>query len=149
MSQQEFEPSQEETEMYRPKYPYTWSDGEQPAAMPRDEPPSTYGTYAPQYQVGQPQVPWWARPQPGQTGPIILAAMGIIAILLTLVMGGLGIVGIIFASLLHLAGLLIGAIFALLICFVLLIVLVLSLLRRAFGKTFGSSQTLNRRPPGA
>ena len=148
MSQQEFEPPQEEEETYQPKYPYTWSDREQQRGMPRDEPPSTYGTYAPEYQVGQPQVPWWARPQPNQNGPVIFAAIVIIAILLTLVMGGLSVVGVVFGSLLHLAGLLIGAIFALLVCLILLIVLVFSLIRRAFGRTLSSRQTFNRRPPG-
>lgn len=148
MSQQEFEPPQEGTEVYRPKYPYTWSDQEQQRALPRDEPPSTYGTYAPEYQVGQPQVPWWARPQPNQNGPIIFAAIVIIAILVTLAMGALSIVGVVFGSLLHLAGLLIGAIFALLICIILLIMLIFSLVRRAFGKTSGSHPALTRRPPG-
>lgn len=151
MSQQEFESPQEEREIVQPKYPYSWSDQEPQKALPRDEPPITYGTYSgsPEYQAGQPQVPWWARPQPNQTGPIIFAFIIIIAILITLVMGGLSIAGIVFGSLLHLAGLLIGAIFALLICFILLIALVLSLIRRAFGRAFSSRQVLNRRPPGS
>ncbi len=149
MSQQEFEPPQGDKEVYQPKYPYTWSDGEQQGALPRDEPPITYGTYSgsSHYQVGQPQVPWWARPQPNQNGPVIFALIVIIAILITLVMGGLSIVGVVFGSLLHLAGLLIGALFALLVCFALLVFLIVSLIRRAFGKTAGSRQMFNRRPP--
>jgi hypothetical protein len=149
MSQQEFESPQEERETYQPKYPYSWSEQERQKALPRDEPPISYPTYsdASDGQADQPQVPWWARPQPNQTGPIVLAFLIIIAILIALAAGGLSIAGMIFGSLLHLAGLLIGAILVLLICVILLIALVLSLIRRALGRAFGPRQALNRRPP--
>ena len=151
MSQQEFESSQEEREIIQPKYPYSWSDQETQKALPRDEPPITYGTSAgsSEYQAGQPQVPWWARPQPNQTGPIIFAFIIIIVILIALAMGGLSIAGIVFGSLLHLAGMLIGAIVVLLICIISLIALALSLIRRAFSRAFSSKQAPNRRAPGS
>ncbi|HEY1348764.1 MAG TPA: hypothetical protein VGF67_03970 [Ktedonobacteraceae bacterium] len=146
---EEFEAPQQAQSIYQPKYPYTWSDQEQQGALPRDEPPITYGLYpgAPDsqgYQAGQPMVPWWARPQPGQNGPLIFAAIVIIALLVTLIMGGLGIAGIIFGSFAHLAGIVIGAFIAVLICFILLVTLVLSLLRRALS----SRHRFYRRPPG-
>lgn len=149
MSQrEEFEAPQQEKGIYQPKYPYTWSDQEQ-EALPRDEPPGAYGLHAGQvgsqeYQANQPLVPWWARPQPGQSGPLIFAAIVMIAILLTLIMAGLGIVGIVFGSLAHIAGMVLGAIVAVLICFVLLVTLVLSLLRRALF----SRRRFQQRPPG-
>jgi predicted lipid-binding transport protein (Tim44 family) len=151
MSQQEFESSPEEREVIQPKYPYSWSGQEIQKALPRDEPPITYGTYAdsPEDQAGQPQVPWWARPQPNQTGPLIFAFIIIIVILIGLVLGGLSIAGIVFGSLLHLAGMLIGALVVLLICIISLIALVLSLIRRAFSRAFSSRQAPNRRAPGS
>jgi hypothetical protein len=147
--QEEFDAPQQAQDIYQPKYPYTWSDQEQQRALPRDELPITYGLHpdtpgAPGYQVSQPVVPWWARPQPGQNGPLIFAAIVAIALLLTLIMGGLGIAGIVFGSLAHLAGIVIGAIIAVLVCFVLLVTLVLSLLRRALSSRPG----FYRHPPG-
>jgi hypothetical protein len=144
--QEEFETPKQERDVYQPKYPYTWSDQEQQGALPRDEPLITHGLHsarmqAPGYRVSQPQVPWWARPQPDQSGPIIFAVIVFIAILLTLVMGALGIVGIVLGSLAHLVGVVLGALVALLICCVLLVTLIVSLLRRALG----SRQRPNRR----
>ncbi|HEU0001070.1 MAG TPA: hypothetical protein VFQ36_09240 [Ktedonobacteraceae bacterium] len=48
MSQQEFAPGpqsekpENEEEIYKPHYPYSWSGNADPKAAPRDEPPSTY-----------------------------------------------------------------------------------------------------------
>jgi hypothetical protein len=143
--QEEFEPPQQEKDVYRPVYPSTWSDRERQRALPRDEPPIAYGLRTGQvpagYRMNQPQVPWWARPQPGQSGPFIFAAVVFIAILLSLVMGALGILGIAFGGLGHLVGIVLGALVLLLACCALLVTLIVFLLRRAFGPR----QRINRR----
>lgn len=148
MSQQEeFEPPQQARDLYQPKYPYTWSEQEQQGALPRDEPPIAYGLHPGQmpaagYQSGQPQVPWWARPQPGQGGPLIIAAVVLIAFLLALVLGALGIVGIVLGSLANLAGVVVGALVLLLACCALLVTLMVTLLRRASGSRRGTNRRL-------
>jgi len=144
--QEEFEPAQQERDVYQAKYPYTWSEQERQGALPRDEPPIAYGLHPGQvpsagYQQGPPQVPWWARPQPGQSGPLIIAAVLFIAFLLALVMGALGIVGIVLGSLANLAGVVVGALVLLLACCAVLVTLIISLLRRASG----SRRRINRR----
>jgi hypothetical protein len=139
MSQQEFEPqSASENEIYEPRYPYGWSPLER-EGMPRDEPPSSYGVYQ-EYQAGQAQVPWWARPQPNQMGPFVFAGVVVLVILITLLAGVLGIAGIVIGSLAHIVGVIIGASLALLLFAVLMVFLVLSLVWRALGKTSGLSR---------
>lgn len=140
MSQQEFEPQERQSgeEIYRPQYPYAWSERPEQEGMPRDEPPASYGRHAgPQaHQPAQPQVPWWARPQPQQNGPYVFVAIVALAIILALVTGALGIVGIVLGSIGHILVMILGAIFALLIFTVLLVLLILSLVFRALGRSF-------------
>jgi len=151
MSQQEFEPQQQpDQETYQPQYPYSWSDQPQQEGMPRDEPPINYNSSVgrsgyQEYGSGQTrgtQVPWWARPQPRQTSSFGFMAILALVILLTLVLGGLGVAGVVFGALLHILGVIIGAIFILLLFAFLLILLVLGLigrtLRRAFGPPHGA-----------
>lgn len=143
MSQQEFEPQPaSEKEVYEPQYPYSWSQQEQ-EGMPRDEPPSGYGVYR-EYQAGQAQVPWWARPQPNQMGPFVFAGIVALAILITLLTGALGIAGVVIGSLAHIMGIIIGAAVALLIFAVLLVFLIISLILRALGKSSGLSRSGRR-----
>lgn len=146
MSQREFEPrgQQPDEEIYQPQYPYTWSNQPQQEGMPRDEPPVNYDAQS-GYQAGQAQVPWWARPQPHQNGPFIFAAIVAIAILLTLIMGALGIVGVVLGSIGHILGVILGAVFALLIFVFLLAFLILSLIFRAIGRSFGAPGMYSRR----
>ncbi len=133
MGQQEFESQgqQFDEEIYQPQYPYTWSGQPQQEGMPRDELPGNYSTRGDQgHQHDQPQVPWWARPQPQQNGPLVFAAIVALVILLTLVAGVIGIVGIVLGSLGHLLAVILGAIFALLVFVILLVFLILSLVFR-------------------
>lgn len=146
MSQQEFEPRgpRSENEIYQPHYPYNWSDQHE-EGMPRDEPPGAYDAPAGQprqtgyqpYQTGQAQVPWWARPQPQQNGPRTFAALVTLAVLIIVLMGALGIIGVILGSLAHLIGILLGAIFALLIFVFLVVLFIIALVWRAIGRAFG------------
>ena len=149
MSQQEFEPRKQrpDEEIYQPHYPYNWSGQDQQAGMPRDEPPSTYSAQSGErYDVpGTAQVPWWARPQPQQNGSLTFAAIVAIVIVLTLVMGALGIVGVVLGSLAHILGVILGAIFALLIFVCLLVCLILSLVGRAIGRAVRPSGAFDRR----
>ena len=142
MSQQEFEPQRSPgEEIYQPQYPYSWSSQEQ-EGMPRDEPPASYGEYqdqSGQAGQGQWQVPWWARPQPHQNGPFVFAAIVVLVVFIAFVIGALGIVGVVIGSLAHIVGVVIGAIFALVVFSIVLVILVLSLIWRAFGKVFGLS----------
>jgi hypothetical protein len=154
MSQQEFEPrgQQPDEEIYRPHYPYNWS-GQREEGMPRDELPGAYDAPASQagrvgsqnYQAGQAQVPWWARPQPQQYNHSGFIALIVIVMLVVVLMGGLGIVGVVLGSLLHVLGVLLGAIFALFIFVVLLVFLILMMIRRALSRTFGLSSVNDRR----
>lgn len=147
MSQQEFESRgrQADDEIYRPQYPYHWSEHPE-EGMPRDEPPGAYDAPAEQpgqsgqagyqdYQTGRAQVPWWARPQPRQNGPVAFTAIVAVLILIVVIIGVLSIAGVVLGSLAHLLGVLLGAIFALLIFVLLLVLLILALvgvaLRRA------------------
>lgn len=143
MSQQEFEPrrQQSDEEIYRPNYPYNWSNQAEREGLPRDEPPGGYGSYEGQssqanYQQ-QGQVPWWARPQRQQSGLSMFAVIVTIVILIALLMGGLGLVGIVLGSIAHILGVLLGAIFAMGIFVILLIFILIAIIRRALGRAFG------------
>jgi hypothetical protein len=151
MSQQEFEPQQSpDKEIYQPQYPYSWSNQGQ-EGMPRDEPPGSYGEYRDQQnaQAGQPQVPWWARPQPQQNGPFIFAAIIALAILITFIIGALGIAGVIIGALAHILGFIIGAIIALIIFVTLLTLLILNLIWRSLGRIFGPPRRSSRSSRGS
>lgn len=154
MSQQEFEPQQQANkDIYRAQYPYSWSDQAQQEGMPRDEPPSNYDAPAGQsgYQevrqgeIWNAQVPWWARPQPRQTSSSGFLLIVVIVIVITLALGGLGIAGVVFGALLHILGILLGAIFALLLFALLLLFLILAMIRRAIRNVLGQSRTDMRR----
>lgn len=148
MSQQEFELRQQQAddEIYRPQYPYNWSD-EHEEGMPRDESPGNYdapGGQTKQEQAGyqnnrggQAQVPWWARPQSQQHGSRTFMLIVASALLIVLITGALGIAGVVLGALAHLLGVLLGAIFVLLIFLFVLVFLVLALISRALGRAFG------------
>lgn len=139
MSQQEFEPRRQQSneEIYQPQYPYAWSGQSQQEGMPRDEPPLNYSAQQDQYNAsGQAQVPWWARPQPQQNGPMTFAAIVAIAIALIFVMGMLGVLGVVLGSIGHILGVILGAIFALIIFVFLLVFLILGLVGRAVSRAF-------------
>ncbi len=150
MSQQEFEPRgrHPEDEIYKPHYPYNWSE-QGAEGMPRDElpgnvqMPGTQDSYH-YHQPRQAQVPWWARPQPQRNGTRTFAVIVAFAILITLLMGALGIMGVILGSLAHLIGILLGAIFALLIFVFLIVSIVLALIWRALGRAFGYDRRARR-----
>ncbi len=150
MSQQEFEPQQQpDKEIYQPQYPYSWSDQAQREGLPRDEPHISYGMPSGQvvdqdYEPGQArgtQVPWWARPQPRQKSQSTFVTIVVIAILLTLLMGGLGIAGVVLGALAHILGVIIGAIFILFLFVCLLVFLILGLIARAISRAFGPPRT--------
>jgi hypothetical protein len=149
MDQQEFEPQEQQTgeEIHRPQYPYTWSDRPEQEGMPRDEPPGSYGgrSGSQAHQPVQPQVPWWARPQPQQSGPYVFATVLALAVVLALVTGALGIVGIVLGTIGHILVMILGAIFALLIFAVLLVILVLTLVFRTLGRGMRAFRRYDRR----
>ncbi|HEX7735557.1 MAG TPA: hypothetical protein VF458_11870 [Ktedonobacteraceae bacterium] len=131
MSQQEFEPRRQRGE-----------------GVPKDEPAGAYGVPESQeeYQEGyrnyrsgqgQGQVPWWARPQPQQWNRSRFAGVLMIAILVLVLMGALGITGAVLGSLAHLLGIIIGAIFALFIFVFVLVLLILAIIWRAIGRATG------------
>ena len=151
MGQQQFEPrgQKSDDEIYQPQYPYNWSDQHE-EGMPRDEPPGAYNAPANQtveqdYPAQRTQVPWWARPQPRQNNSLRFAAILAVAILIVLLMGGLGIVGVVIGSLAHILGIIIGAIFALFIFVFLLVFLILALVWRAIGRAVGYDPRAQRR----
>lgn len=134
MSQQEFEsPGRSSSEeVYRPQYPYGWSDQPQREGQPRDEP------YV-EADERRSQVPWWARPQ-HQSGNGSAALLGLILllILVALFMGGLGIVGLILGSLAHILGIILGAVLLLVLFIFVFILIVLSIIGRALGRALDS-----------
>lgn len=146
MSQQEFEPRprQADDEVYRPQYPYTWSD-QYKEGMPRDESPASYDTPAGQRERGQAQVPWWARPRIQPHGSFTFATILAIALFLALLTGALGIAGVVLGALAHVIGVLLGAIFVLFIFLLILIFVVLALVRRALERAIGYDRRAARR----
>lgn len=149
MSQQEFEPRghQSDDEIYQPQYPYSWSDRIQEEGLPRDKLSNDYSNQS-NYQSGQ--APSWAQPQPRRrNGPYVFAAIVALAVLITLGMGALGIIGVVLGSLAHVLGVILGAIFALLIFVFLMVFLVLALVGRAIGRAVGQRPSWMdyRRPP--
>lgn len=154
MSQQEFEPRRQrpDEEIYQPNYPYNWSDQAEQEGLPRDEPPGGYGVYRDQSgqsryqrQPGQGQVPWWARPQRQQSGLSMFAVIVALVVLITLLMGGLGLVGLILGSIAHVVGVLLGALFALGIFVILFVLILIAIIRRALGRAFGAPWRYDRR----
>lgn len=150
MSQQEFESPERRGYRARRRSDRAsqWEEG-----MPKDEPPGAYSAPSGQFESGdyqgyrtrQSSVPWWARPQPQPFSSSGFIGVVVIVFLVLLALGALGIAGMILGALAHIIGIIIGAIFALLIFVFVLVMLMLMIIRRAIGNVTGYNRRAGRR----
>src|SRR5258707_5618657 len=129
MSQQEFEPRRRQSR-------------QQEEGLPKDEPAGSYDMPEGQegygeYQQKPAQVPWWARPQIQQSNSLRFSGIIALAVVVLVVLGGLGIARMVLGALVHLIGVFIGAIFVLFIFVFALVVLILASIWRAIGRAAG------------